>query len=243
MDSRRLLAFTLLAAANLMWSGNWVLGRALRETFDPITLNFWRWLIAALVMAPFALPQAVTSRALIRRHAALLCLLGLTGVVLFQSLVYLGLETTTTINAVLINAAGPLFMLLCSWILERDTATPRQVVPSFDQWVTQWMSRVTSSAGRVWNCSQVHVRGSSTAPLIVNDHWSSGVWGVGPADSTGKSLTTYWPGGTRSASARSASWRRWKPRENGGLMAAELTPGREPPGTPTSGQREAVRRS
>src|SRR4051812_27643799 len=90
------------------------------------------------------------------------------------------------------------------------------------------MSRVTSSAGRAWNCSQVHVRGSSTAPLIVNDHWSSEVCGVGPADNTGKSLTTYWPGGTRSASARSASCRRWKPRENGGLMAAELTPGREP---------------
>lgn len=127
MDSRRLLAFTLLAAANLMWSGNWVLGRALRETFDPIALNFWRWLIAALVMAPFALPQALANRALIRRHAGLLCMLGLTGVVLFQSLVYLGLETTTTINAVLINAAGPLFMLLCSWILERDRATPHQV--------------------------------------------------------------------------------------------------------------------
>ena len=70
MDSRRLLAFTLLAAANLMWSGNWVLGRALRETFDPIALNFWRWQIAALVMAPFALPQALANRALIVEKGA-----------------------------------------------------------------------------------------------------------------------------------------------------------------------------
>jgi drug/metabolite transporter (DMT)-like permease len=127
MHSRRLLAFSLLALANLLWAGNWVLGRALRETFDPITLNFWRWLIAALVMAPFALPQALANGPLVRRHAILLCMLGLTGVVLFQSLVYLGLETTTTINAVLINAAGPLFMLACSWILERDSATPKQI--------------------------------------------------------------------------------------------------------------------
>ena len=30
-------------------------------------------------------------------------------------------------GASFINAAGPLFMLLCSWILERDSATPRQI--------------------------------------------------------------------------------------------------------------------
>ena len=127
MDSRRLLAFSLLALANLMWAGNWVIGRALREAFDPIALNFWRWLIAVLVMAPFALPQVLAKRAIVRRHAGLFAVLGLTGVFLFQSLVYLGLETTTAINAVLINAAGPLFMLACSWILERDTATPKQI--------------------------------------------------------------------------------------------------------------------
>ena len=37
----------------------------------------------------------------------------------------------------------------------------------------------------------------ATAPWIVKLHSSSGVCGVGPADSTGKSTVTYWPGGTR----------------------------------------------
>jgi drug/metabolite transporter (DMT)-like permease len=120
-------AFFLLAACNLLWSGNWILGRALREAFDPISLNFWRWLVAALVMAPFA-AGAVRSRiSLIRQHAGLYALLALTGVAGFQSLVYLGLESTTAINAVLINAAGPLFMMICSWILERDKAGARQI--------------------------------------------------------------------------------------------------------------------
>jgi drug/metabolite transporter (DMT)-like permease len=127
MHTRRLLAFALLAAANLLWAGNWVIGRALREAFDPIALNFWRWLIAALFMAPFALGPVLAQRAVVRRHAGLIALLALTGVVAFQSLVYLGLETTTTINAVLINAAGPLFIMLCSWTLERDSASARQV--------------------------------------------------------------------------------------------------------------------
>ena len=127
MSGTRLSAFLLLAFASLLWSGNWVTGRALRDAFDPVSLNFWRWVIAALVLAPFALREVVRKRELIRRHAGILLLLAFTGVALFQSLVYLGLRTTTAINAVLLNSSAPLFMLLCSWFLERERASPRQV--------------------------------------------------------------------------------------------------------------------
>ncbi len=120
-------AFALLALANLMWSGNWILGRALREAFDPIALNFWRRLVAALVLAPFALRGALGQGAAIRRHIGLLALLSLLGVVAFQSLVYLGLESTTAINAVLINASAPAFIVICSWVIERERAGWRQV--------------------------------------------------------------------------------------------------------------------
>jgi drug/metabolite transporter (DMT)-like permease len=61
--NKRAFAFSLLALANLLWAGNWVIGRALRGAFDPVALNFWRWLIAALVLAPFALPELARARA------------------------------------------------------------------------------------------------------------------------------------------------------------------------------------
>ena len=119
--------YLLLALANLFWAGNWVVGRALREAFGPVTLNFWRWTIAAVVLLPFALPQLAGKGALLRRNAGLLAALVITGVVLFQSLVYLGLRSTTTVNAVLLNCTLPLFMLVCSWVLERERATAGQV--------------------------------------------------------------------------------------------------------------------
>lgn len=127
MNTTRAAAFGLLALANLMWSGNWILGRALRETFDPIALNFWRWLVALLVLAPFAVREAIAKRAIIRRHGALLAFLALAGVVCFQGLVYLGLESTTAINAVLINASAPAFIVICSWLVDRERAGWRQV--------------------------------------------------------------------------------------------------------------------
>jgi hypothetical protein len=72
-----------------------------------------------------------------------------------------------------------------------STLTPVQDVPSFDHFVTQWMSTVTSSLGSARKSSHVHDTTSSTSPRIVNVQSSSDVRGVGPADSTGKSLVTY----------------------------------------------------
>jgi drug/metabolite transporter (DMT)-like permease len=127
MSTPRTSAFLLLALANLLWSGNWVIGRALRDAIDPVTLTFWRWLIAVLVLAPFALPAVLARRDLIRCNAGLILLLALTGIILFQILVYAGLRTTTTVNGVLLNSSMPLFILLCSWVMEREHASRAQV--------------------------------------------------------------------------------------------------------------------
>jgi drug/metabolite transporter (DMT)-like permease len=123
----RLQAFTLLALCSLLWAGNWVTGRALRDAFDPVSLNFWRWLLATALLAPFALPGLRGKWPLVRAHAGILLLLSLTGVAVFHSLIYLGLRTTTTVNAVLLNSSIPVFIVACSWILERERATARQV--------------------------------------------------------------------------------------------------------------------
>jgi drug/metabolite transporter (DMT)-like permease len=127
LSGTRTFAFLLLALSNLFWGGNWVIGRALRDAFEPVTLNFWRWVIAALILAPFALSGVWANRGVIRHNAGLLVLLSLTSVALFQTLIYLGLRTTTTVNAVLLNSSAPLFMLLCSWAIERERASGRQI--------------------------------------------------------------------------------------------------------------------
>jgi drug/metabolite transporter (DMT)-like permease len=133
--SPRWLPYALLAFANLFWAGNWVIGRALRESFAPITLSFLRWLVAALVLAPFAVSALRGKGAVVRQHLGLLLVLALTGGVIFQALVYLGLQTTTAVNAVLLNSSAPLFMLLCSWMLEREAASARQLFGMLISWM------------------------------------------------------------------------------------------------------------
>ncbi len=123
----RFLPYLYLALANLFWAGNWVTGRALRESFGPFALNFWRWTVAVLILAPFVLPRVLQLLPAIRRHWRYLFALSLCGVVMFQTLVYLGLRTTGAINAVLINSTLPVSMILISWAILRDTVTPRQL--------------------------------------------------------------------------------------------------------------------
>jgi drug/metabolite transporter (DMT)-like permease len=118
--------YVLLALANLFWSGNWVIGRALREAYAPVALNLWRWLLAAMILAPFALPLVRGKWRFARQHCALLALLAATGGALFHSMVYVGLRSTTAVNAALLSASAPLFVMLCAWVLEHETATTRQ---------------------------------------------------------------------------------------------------------------------
>jgi drug/metabolite transporter (DMT)-like permease len=125
--STALLPFLLLALASLFWAGNWVVGRALREVMPPVAMNFWRWTGAALILAPIVLPRLASRWHSVRQHWRILALLGGLGAALFQVLVYLGLGMTTTVNAVLMNSSVPLFIMLCSWWLERERATPRQI--------------------------------------------------------------------------------------------------------------------
>jgi drug/metabolite transporter (DMT)-like permease len=170
LTGARASAFVLLAAANLFWAGNWVLGRALRDAFDPVSLNFYRWLVALVALAPFALPGLAAKRDVIRRHAGLLALLALLSVSVFQSLVYLGLQSTTAVNAVLINCAGPLFIVLSAWVLEGERATLRQLA-----------GMVVSVAGILLILSRGEAAALAKLELHSGDAWivaAIAIWGV-----------------------------------------------------------------
>jgi drug/metabolite transporter (DMT)-like permease len=104
-----------------------VLGRALRDTFDPVSLNFWRWFIALAVLTPFGLRAIAGKGEVLRRHAGILALLALLSVQLFQTMIYHGLRTTMAINALLINSSAPVFMIACSWLVDRERASARQI--------------------------------------------------------------------------------------------------------------------
>ena len=77
-----LYPYLLLSACMLMWAGNWVLGRALRDSMPPVAMTFWRWTVATLVLAPFALPRLIGKRDVLKRSWPLLLGLAICGLIL-----------------------------------------------------------------------------------------------------------------------------------------------------------------
>lgn len=130
------LPVAALSLAALFWSGNFVVGRALRGQIDPVHLSTLRWLICLVVFLPLVGRAVVANRAVLRREWRLLVALGLTGVAGFQTVVYLALETTTAINALLLLAFTPATILIGAALTGQ--ARPR---------AAQWLGSIVSLIG------------------------------------------------------------------------------------------------
>lgn len=100
----------LLTLPPLLWAGNAVVGRLMVGTVEPLTLNFLRWLLAALILLPLGWRVLRPASPLWGRWRRFL-LLGLLGVGSYNSLQYLALQTSTPINVTLIAASMPVWML------------------------------------------------------------------------------------------------------------------------------------
>ncbi|WP_269531074.1 DMT family transporter [Chitinimonas sp. BJYL2] len=105
------LAYLLLTLTSLFWSGNFVVARATHAAIPPMALSFGRWLIALMILLPFALRPMWRDRALLRAQWQRVALLGAIGVAGFNSLAYAGLHFTSATNAVLTNSFIPILIL------------------------------------------------------------------------------------------------------------------------------------
>ncbi|WP_252737583.1 DMT family transporter [Citreicella sp. C3M06] len=112
----------LLSLASLFWAGNFVVGRAFggEGTLSPVALAFWRWAAAFVLVLLLGGARAWRERAAIARSLPLLTAYALLSVTLYNTLVYAGLKSTTTINALLLQSTMPVMILVCGAAIYRD---------------------------------------------------------------------------------------------------------------------------
>ncbi|KPC58983.1 DMT family transporter [Streptomyces chattanoogensis] len=102
----------LALTATVVWSGNFVIARALHDTVPPVQTAFWRWIIALLAVAPLAAAPVRRQWPVIRRHLGFLALAALLGVTLFNTLIYQAGRSTSATNMAMIAAASPVLIAL-----------------------------------------------------------------------------------------------------------------------------------
>jgi drug/metabolite transporter (DMT)-like permease len=120
--------YLLLVLTTLFWAGNFVLGRGVKATIPPVGFAFWRWAIALAVLLPFSLPHLRADWPLVRSHWKPLALYGILGVTCFNTFVYIGLHSTTAINALLVNSIIPVLIVVLSRIFACTPVTRLQAL-------------------------------------------------------------------------------------------------------------------
>ena len=101
----------LLTVPPVLWAGNAIVGRLVRDAVPPMTLNLIRWSIALAVLLPLGRAALRADRGVLanwKRYS----MLGLLGVGLYNSLQYLALQSSSPINVTLVASGVPVWMLL-----------------------------------------------------------------------------------------------------------------------------------
>ena len=126
---QNLTAYLYLFLTVTFWAGNFIVGK-LASFYDvpPLSLNFYRWFFAWLILAPFTIPEIIEKKEYIFKNYKLFIILGVTSITIFNSIVYYSLNFTQVISGVLMISTIPVMIMLFSSILKIEKTNIFQII-------------------------------------------------------------------------------------------------------------------
>ncbi|MBD3846008.1 DMT family transporter [Bosea sp. SSUT16] len=115
----------LLPLPPLFWAGNLVLGRALADTFPPVSLAVGRWLVALACLAPFVLGALSAQRQALFRARWIVLACGAFGIAGYNALGYLALQSAPAASVAFLNSTLPLMVPLAAFALGVERVSAR----------------------------------------------------------------------------------------------------------------------
>jgi drug/metabolite transporter (DMT)-like permease len=125
MRSSPAFAWLVLAATLLLWSGNWIVARAVRDDISPGIATAGRLIVVLLILLPFTFTGLKRKFGQLQGKAVLLAI-GFFGGGLHLAFQWLGLHYTTATSATLYLSTAPIFILLLARPLLGERIAPRQ---------------------------------------------------------------------------------------------------------------------
>ena len=123
--------YIFLVLAVLFWSGNFIFGRLISSSVEPVQLSFFRWFFVFILLLPYMIIHKQRLINSLKKDFKILFLFGALGVAGFNTLLYYGLQTTTATNALLINSSVPIFIIVLSAIILKIKISKIQSVGVF----------------------------------------------------------------------------------------------------------------
>ncbi len=111
----------LALLATFIWSGNFIIARDVYKQIPPVSLNFYRWLLASIIIFPFAIKKFIKEWKQVRSSWLYLFITALSGVSLFNTFVYVGAHYTSAINLALIGTtSSPIMSVILARIFLKE---------------------------------------------------------------------------------------------------------------------------
>lgn len=121
------IGFAILAT--LIWSGNFIIARGVIKDIPPVTLAFYRWLCATIIIAPFAWEYFFKEAKIIKERCWFFFLAAVTGVSMFNTFVYIAGHYSSAINmAILGTCSSPIMSVILARIFLKEKITALKIV-------------------------------------------------------------------------------------------------------------------
>ncbi|HET9431238.1 MAG TPA: DMT family transporter, partial [Chitinophagaceae bacterium] len=116
-----LIGIGLAVLATLIWSGNFIVARGVINDIPPITLAFYRWLLATLILLPFAWKYFSSVLTVVKDNWLYFLAAAATGVSVFNTFVYIGGHYSDAINLALIGTTtSPIISVILARIVLKE---------------------------------------------------------------------------------------------------------------------------
>lgn len=111
----------LAVLATLIWSGNFVIARGVNQQIPPVSLAFYRWSLATVLIAPLAIKKFKEEKQIVLTNWKYIFWVALTGITLFNTFVYVAGHYTSAINMALIGTtSSPIFATIMAVIFLKE---------------------------------------------------------------------------------------------------------------------------
>ena len=122
-------AYVMLILCTAFWSGNFIVGKvATLFEIPPLTLNFYRWFIAWIILAPFTLKEVIQNWDIIKDNFISLVIMAFTSISVFNSVVYYALNYTQVLNGVLMISTIPVLIIFFSSCFTKEKINIVQII-------------------------------------------------------------------------------------------------------------------
>lgn len=112
----------LAILATFIWSGNFIVAKVVTGKIPPVSLAFFRWLSASLIIFPFAIKQFKYEWKTVSASLHYFFWVALSGIALFNTFVYIGAHYTTAINLALIGTtSSPIMSVILARIFLKES--------------------------------------------------------------------------------------------------------------------------